>query len=65
MRAYVHAVRQAAAGNGMNTPAEVVERWAQWALADAEIRPGRPFLSRCFSLFASGAAVAVGFSSPA
>jgi len=45
IRAYVHAVRQAAAGEGMNTPAEQVERWAQWALAEADridpVRNGR------------------------
>ena len=36
IRAYVHAVRQAAAGEGMNTPAEEIERWAHWALAEAD-----------------------------
>lgn len=45
IRTYVHAVRQAARGEGMNTPAEEVERWAQWALAEADridpVRNGR------------------------
>lgn len=35
IRAYVHEVRKSAAAEGMNTPADEVERWAQWALAEA------------------------------
>ncbi|MGY8704599.1 hypothetical protein RAD16_02490 [Bradyrhizobium sp. 18BD] len=45
IRVYVHEVRQAAGGEGVNTPAEEVERWAQWALAEADridpVRNGR------------------------
>lgn len=45
IRAYVHAVRQAAGGEGLNTQAEEVERWARWALAEADridpVRSGR------------------------
>jgi hypothetical protein len=45
IRAYVHAARQATAGEGKVAPAEEVERWAQWALAEANridpVRNGR------------------------
>lgn len=45
IRAYVYAVRLSAAGEGINAPAEEVERWAQWALAEADridpVRNGR------------------------
>lgn len=35
IRAYVHAVRQATAGEGRVASTKEVERWAEWALAEA------------------------------
>lgn len=59
IRAYVQEVRRAAAGEGMNTPAEEVERWARWALAEADridpVKSGRFIKShdRSFSVVGS------------
>lgn len=36
IRAYVHAVKQATTGEGTDATTEEVERWAQWALAEAD-----------------------------
>jgi hypothetical protein len=36
IRAYVHAVKQAINGEGIGAVADEVERWAQWALAEAD-----------------------------
>lgn len=59
IRAYVHAVKQATTGEGIGATTEEVERWAQWALAEADridpVRNGR-FLEtpdRSFSLSGS------------
>lgn len=59
IRAYVHAVKQATTGGGIGATTDEVERWAQWALAEADridpVKNGR-FLEtpdRSFSLAGS------------
>jgi hypothetical protein len=45
IRTYVHAVKQATTGEGIGATTEEIERWAQWALAEADridpVRNGR------------------------